>query len=455
MSNPSRFRTVVILLAVIVIIGVALALGLRKTVTLDIDGQSQSVTTYAFTVGNLFHEVEIPLSPVDQLSPSIDMWLKNGDRVTLTRAIPAQILVNGQIRSLYTADRTPTNLLASVGINVQKGDRVLSNGQEIDPSQPFPANSRSISLQISPLINYSLTIDGIRTDLTSTASTLGSALWAAGYTFFATDPLNPPANTPLTPGLSSTLKPSQQVTVHVQDAVVTTRTAATTVGGALIDAGLSLQGLDYSIPSPESPIPSIPEIRLVRVNEEVLVEQSPLPFETQYQPDPDLEIDNQSILQTGEYGLSAQRVRVRYEDGQETSRQQENQWVARQPQPRIIGYGTSVVMHSAVVDGVPIQYWRAINMYATSYHPSNTGSTTASGLPLRKGVAAVDTSLIPFYTQMFVPGYGEVIAADIGGGVIGRWIDLGYSDDDYVAWHQSVMVYFLWPPPANIVWILP
>jgi resuscitation-promoting factor RpfB len=455
MSNPSRFRTVVILLAVIVIIGVALALGLRKTVTLDIDGQSQSVTTYAFTVGNLFHEVEIPLSPVDQLSPSIDMWLKNGDRVTLTRAIPAQILVNGQIRSLYTADRTPTNLLASVGINVQKGDRVLSNGQEIDPSQPFPANSRSISLQISPLINYSLTIDGIRTDLTSTASTLGSALWAAGYTFFATDPLNPPANTPLTPGLSSTLKPSQQVTVHVQDAVVTTRTAATTVGGALIDAGLSLQGLDYSIPSPESPIPSIPEIRLVRVNEEVLVEQSPLPFETQYQPDPDLEIDNQSILQTGEYGLSAQRVRVRYEDGQETSRQQENQWVARQPQSRIIGYGTSVVMHSAVVDGVPIQYWRAINMYATSYHPSNTGSTTASGLPLRKGVAAVDTSLIPFYTQMFVPGYGEVIAADIGGGVIGRWIDLGYSDDDYVAWHQSVMVYFLWPPPANIVWILP
>jgi resuscitation-promoting factor RpfB len=455
MSNPSRFRTVVILLAVIVIIGVALALGLRKTVTLSIDGQSQSVTTYAFTVGNLFHKLEIPLSPVDQFSPSIDMWLKNGDQVTLTRAIPAQILVNGQIRSLYTADRTPTNLLASVGINVQKGDRVLSNGQEIDPSQPFPANSRSISLQISPLINYSLTIDGIRTDLTSTASTLGSALWAAGYTFFAADPLNPPANTPLTPGLSSTLKPSQQVTVHVQDAVVTTRTAATTVGGALIDAGLSLQGLDYSIPSPESPIPSIPEIRLVRVNEEVLVEQSPLPFETQYQPDPDLEIDNQSILQTGEYGLSAQRVRVRYEDGQETSRQQENQWVARQPQPRIIGYGTSVVMHSAVVDGVPIQYWRAINMYATSYHPSNTGSTTASGLPLRKGVAAVDTSLIPFYTQMFVPGYGEVIAADIGGGVIGRWIDLGYSDEDYVAWHQSVMVYFLWPPPANIVWILP
>ncbi len=64
------------------------------------------------------------------------------------------------------------------------------------------------------------------------------------------------------------------------------------------------------------------------------------------------------------------------------------------------------------------------------------GDTTASGLPLQKGVAAVDTSLVPFFTQMYVPGYGEVIAADIGGGVIGRWIDLGYSDDDYVPWHS-------------------
>jgi 3D (Asp-Asp-Asp) domain-containing protein len=133
----------------------------------------------------------------------------------------------------------------------------------------------------------------------------------------------------------------------------------------------------------------------------------------------------------------------------------ESQWVVKQPQPRVIGYGTSVVMHTAVVDGVQIQYWRSLNMYATSYHPSNTGSTTASGLPLKKGVAAVDISLIPFYTTMYVPGYGEVIAADIGGGVVGRWIDLGYSDDDYVAWHQWVTVYFLWPPPANIVWIVP
>lgn len=455
MAIPRRVRVTVTLLAVIFMVSVALALGLRKTVTLSIDGQTRHITTYAFRVGNLLQALEIPLSPQDDLSPPQDAWLKNGDRITLQRAIPVQILANGKISSIYSADRTPSTLLTQVGVSIFPGDQVISNGQQVDPSQPFPVNSQSISLQIIRSASFTLTVDGDERSLTSNASTLGSALWAAGYTLFSADQLTPPANTPLTSGLAATLQHSRPVTIHIQNADVTIRTAATTVGEALEDASLSIQGLDYSLPSPEDPIPSTGEIRLVRVTEDVLVEQSPLPFETQYQPAADLEIDNQSILQTGEYGLNAQRVRVRYEDGQEVSRQVESQWVARQPIPRIIGYGTMLIMHTTVVDGIEIQYWRVLNMYATSYHPSEVGNTTASGLPLKKGVAAIDRRYIPFFTQMYVPGYGEAIAADVGGGVIGRWIDLGYSDDDYVPWHQWITVYFLWPPPDNIVWIFP
>jgi len=148
-------------------------------------------------------------------------------------------------------------------------------------------------------------------------------------------------------------------------------------------------------------------------------------------------------------------VRIRYEDGVEVSRLVEGQWVARQPQARIIGYGTKVVERTISTPDGPICYWRALTMWATSYHPSTTGSTTASGLPLEKGVAAIDRRYIPFYTRMYIPGYGEAVAADVGGGVVGRMIDLGYSDDDYEAWHQYVTVYFLCPAPASIVWIIP
>jgi uncharacterized protein YabE (DUF348 family) len=455
MHVSSPLRKTGLLLVVVILLGLSITLGLRKTVTLEIDGKPQTVTTYSFTVADFLHAQDIPLSPLDDLSPSQDTWLKNGIRITLIRSVPVQVLANGQFRSLYSAERIPSRLLIEAGVSMQNGDQVLSNGQVIDPTMPFPANAKSVSLQIIPLVKIPLTQDGIKTTLSSTASTLGSALWAAGYSFFVADKIDPPVSTPLSSGLAATIIPSRKVTIHTQGADVSTRTPAQTVGEALKDAGLSVQGLDYSNPPPEAQIPANAEIRLVHVTEEVLVEQSPLPFETSYQPDPTLEIDNQSIIQTGEYGLTAQRIRVRSEDGQEVSRQVENQWVARQPQPRILGYGTSVVMHSAVVDGVTIQYWRALNLYATSYHPSNTGSTTASGLPLKKGVAAVDTSLIPFFTQLYVPGYGEVVAADIGGAVVGRWIDLGYSDDDYVPWHQWVTVYFLWPPPPNIVWVIP
>jgi 3D (Asp-Asp-Asp) domain-containing protein len=95
-------------------------------------------------------------------------------------------------------------------------------------------------------------------------------------------------------------------------------------------------------------------------------------------------------------------------------------------------------------------------MWATSYSPAAVGGNTqtASGQTLHKGLVAINPYYIPYGTYMYVPGYGHAQAADTG--VLGaRSIDLGYSDDDYVSWHQYVTVYFLWPPPDQILWIYP
>lgn len=455
MSLPRYLRNIVILLATLILVSLAILLGLRKSITLSVNGEARLITSDAFKVSDLLRSQDISLSPSDKLSPSLDSWLRNGVTVTLLRAIPVRILADGVISTVDSPERIPSRLLTQAGVNLLPGDLLLSNGRPINPDQSFPLAIQSISLQVNRLISFTLTVDGQTRSLASTAPTLGSALWAAGYTLFTADQLIPPPETSLTQGLVATLTHSRQVTIQTEAGDVSIRTAAYTVGDALESAHLSPQGLDYSVPPLQDPVPSNGKMRLIRVTEQVLVEQTPLPFETEYQPVSDLELDSQSILQPGEYGLTAERIRVRYEDGQEASRQVESQWVARQPQPRIIGYGTLVVMKTTMVDGVQIQYWRTLNMYATSYHPSEVGDTTASGLPLKKGVAAIDRSVVSFFTQMYIPGYGQAIAADTGGGVIGRWIDLGYSDDDYVPWHQWVTVYFLWPPPDNIVWIIP
>jgi 3D (Asp-Asp-Asp) domain-containing protein len=51
---------------------------------------------------------------------------------------------------------------------------------------------------------------------------------------------------------------------------------------------------------------------------------------------------------------------------------------------------------------------------------------TALGVPVGKGVVAVDPRLIPLGTKLHVPGYGPGLAADVGTAIKGRIIDLWF-----------------------------
>jgi len=77
---------------------------------------------------------------------------------------------------------------------------------------------------------------------------------------------------------------------------------------------------------------------------------------------------------------------------------------------------------------------------------------------LAKGVIAVSPAWYKIFagTQIYVPGYGVGTVADTGGGIPGKyWIDLGYGEEDFVNWHQTVTIYFLNPAPANVPDVLP
>lgn len=51
---------------------------------------------------------------------------------------------------------------------------------------------------------------------------------------------------------------------------------------------------------------------------------------------------------------------------------------------------------------------------------------TALGIPVKRGVVAVDPRLIPLGTKLHIPGYGAGIAADVGTAIKGRIIDLWF-----------------------------
>ena len=70
---------------------------------------------------------------------------------------------------------------------------------------------------------------------------------------------------------------------------------------------------------------------------------------------------------------------------------------------------------------------------ATAY--TWTGYRTATGTWPSRGTVAVDPRVIPTGTKLWVEGYGEAVAADTGGAIIGNRIDL-YMDskDECLQW---------------------
>jgi 3D (Asp-Asp-Asp) domain-containing protein/peptidoglycan hydrolase CwlO-like protein len=72
----------------------------------------------------------------------------------------------------------------------------------------------------------------------------------------------------------------------------------------------------------------------------------------------------------------------------------------------------------------PPKSGRTMTVSATGYC---LRGTTATGIPVAWGVIAVDPRVIPLGTRMFVPGYGEGVAADTGSAVKGNIIDLWFS----------------------------
>lgn len=71
-------------------------------------------------------------------------------------------------------------------------------------------------------------------------------------------------------------------------------------------------------------------------------------------------------------------------------------------------------------------YAAVMTMEATAYLPTDGDGygITATGIPATYGVAAVDPYVIPLGSRLYIPGYGEAIAADTGGAIIGYRIDL-------------------------------
>jgi uncharacterized protein YabE (DUF348 family) len=453
------------------IIGVALVIAsllglvsIPRNIPVIINGETQYLTTNALTVSAALERDGFELNEEDTIFPDESSLLLGVDEIKIELARPVRIVIfpESEIINLTTTERTPANILEAAGVVLGEKDRVLVEGEEIDLDQELPYKG-DYQFEIRRAVSLTIEEDGDKTIVTSSQETLADALDEANIILDEGDRVEPSLDTNLIKDLMVTIHRARPLTIQMKDQVVAVNSAAETVAEALSEAGLGLQGDDYSIPEAQQPIPEDGNIRVVRVREEVLLSQTNIPFGVEYIQSDEVELDKRDVVQPGEFGVEVTRTRIIYEDDQEVNRIEEVTWVAKEPVDQLTGLGTKVVVRTMDTPNGPIEYWRAVNVYATSYSPCRSGGDTcyygtSSGLPAAYGAIGVTRAwyYLMVGQQLYVPGYGIGTIADIGGGVPGTyWIDLAYSDEDYVAWHHNVTVYFLTPVPDNIPWILP
>jgi 3D (Asp-Asp-Asp) domain-containing protein len=215
---------------------------------------------------------------------------------------------------------------------------------------------------------------------------------------------------------------------------------------------LAAQGAAIADKPTDYLLPRTPVETLTRFSEEEIRVPVPIPFEAEYVDDPESEVGTEKVLQEGVNGQRTEVYLVKYWYGEETERNLVDVQVT-EPHKQVVWQGTKIIWRSLEAnDYGNLKYWRKLRVWATSYDGNCFGcrGRTYSGTPVRHGTLAVDPSVIPLGTRVYIPGYGIGRAEDIGGGVKGQMIDLGF-DDVTKGWWQAKWtdVYLLDKEPAR------
>ncbi|GEM_PF-375507 len=321
----------------------------------------------------------------------------------------------------------------------------------------LPSLSSSVSSSPSkPYFDYSTIYihdNGLLSTVQTPTTTVRSALALANIELGPADLVAPVLNTPISPGLHVFIIRAKEITLTVGGVSKVLYTQEGNVGTLLKAANITLGPMDRVEPAPEQTIKNGITVNVVRVREELELEEESIGFATERSPSAELEVGEQRTLQSGSPGRIRRTLLHRLENDEIVSTAIEKA-ERTEPKNTIIEYGTKVVTRQVETADGAIQYGQKVRVYATWYTAGSSGKPaghpaygiTATGMKAGRGVVAVDPRFIPLYTKMYIPGYGMAIAGDTGGGVKGAWVDLGFEDGERHSWRSGYIDIYLLNP---------
>ena len=335
-------------------------------------------------------------------------------------------------------------------------ESIATAAADIQPMPEAPLDGSadgSAAVDIDPMaeaVPVVLHEDGLSMSTVSTASTVGGVLAEKGIVVGSGDYLAPSAGSLVTAGTHIYVYHARELVLSVGGDTRTIHSRKASVAEVLDEAEVSLGPFDQVEPALDAPVEDGLTIRVVQVREELETVEEVIPLSVVYEDDPTMDMGQYLVLDWGADGLIQREYRVVYEDGLEIERELLSEW-EQEPREQIIAQGTKPVNFVETAQG-PLRYAYSLEMYATWYRPASCGRSAdnpwygmaATGVPVHRGIVAVDPNVIPLGSRVYVPGYGEALAADTGSAVIGNIIDLGFADHEVPDWHSGwVTVYIL------------
>lgn len=256
------------------------------------------------------------------------------------------------------------------------------------------------------------------------------------------------------------IKRAVPVNIIADGKELTVKTYKDTVGELFETSSIKPVGLDkLEGAKKEDPIVSNMTIKIVRVKETTVKENSSIAFDVVKRKNDRLNQGTEVVTKQGEEGIFEKQFKVLTEDGKQIAKTLSSSAVVLAPVSKIVEYGT--VLNHKTARGDVIRYSKVLTMKATAYTASfkDTGKSpgdpgfgiTRTGMKVHKGVIAVDPKVIPLGTRVYVEvagriaDYGYAIAADTGGAIKGNIIDLYFDGQGFVdSWgRKNVKVYIL------------
>lgn len=121
-----------VFIVVLMLLGTTVSIdAAQKTITVSIDGKETKIVTFRKTFEDALKANNIVLGPKDKTMPSIDTIVNKFDRLDIERAVEVTVAADGQEIKVLTTEDTVDKMLQEEGIEVRNCDKV-------SPSRDIP-----------------------------------------------------------------------------------------------------------------------------------------------------------------------------------------------------------------------------------------------------------------------------------------------------------------------------